>query len=92
MHFDFSIRLGDIMQVVAFVGMAAFAFASIRGTLNLHSLRLTNIEKVMGETSGLVTNLAVQNNRLENIEHDIQDLRRGKGFITSGPDSINRQY
>lgn len=82
--FDFTVRLGDVITMLSVFGGAAFAFASIKGTLSLHSLRLSNIEKIITDTSGLITAFAVQNNRLNNVEGDIRELRHGRGFVKDG--------
>lgn len=98
--FDFTIKFGDILTIFSFFGIVTMTYINIKtsltnmtGQLNLHGLRLSNIEGQIANTTSLVTNMAVTSNRLDHIEQDIHDLRHGKGFVTEGSaGGINREY
>lgn len=93
-NFDWTVKLGDVLTIISFLGIGIAAYFDIRSKLSVHSLRLTTIEDTLKNTQGTVTQLAVQDTRLNNMESDIRDLRHGKGFITEGRGypPINREY
>ena len=89
MSIDPSIRAGDILTLLL-VGIGGLGFLwSMRGELKMlakdvrmHSQKIENLQTV-------ITTLAVQNQRMNDLDRRIEELRHGRGFIKA---DINGVY
>ncbi len=88
MPFDTTIRLADILTLLAFlIGGLSFAW-SMRGDLRMLAKEVqrqgTKIEKL----EAVITTQAVQDQRLIDLERRIEDLRHGRGFVQRDIDGL----
>lgn len=98
---DWNIRVGDLLVIVSLVGTAiVYAFKSGRFAGVIYSMQqeIKEMKEVAKAMSQVVTNMAVQNNRLDTaaerlnvMDKKIEDLRRGDGYIR-GPKGVDREY
>ena len=79
--FDPSIKLGDILTIASFVGMGVAAYYKVKADLRVHNVRLTSVETACVQMAATLTQVAVQDNRLVNLENDVRELRHGEGFV-----------
>lgn len=86
--FDLSIRLGDLLTVLGFIGTIIAAYYTIKGRISLIEYDVSGIKKTvdhlgtsMAALTSVLTKVAVTENRLDNMDREIGDLRRGRGFI-----------
>lgn len=84
---------GVALNIVITVGGGGFFYGKLTG-------KVDRIEKDVGETKGLLVTSAVEVDRLRraeadihNIEHTIDDLRRGIGWINdAGAKGLAREF
>jgi len=82
---DYSISLGTIVEVGSIVAGGFIALGVLRQAVKDMKEEIKEMEvQIRGFAQALVT-LAVQTNRLDNLEREVRDLRRGRGFITERP-------
>ena len=84
---DWSVRLGDILVLVGLGGaVVTFAFKVGVFTRGMESMRseITDLKDVAKSVANVLTTVAVQKNELEHLRTDVDDLKRGRGFIVEG--------
>lgn len=81
--FNPTLTLDGILQIAVFVGGGLFAFFRLRSDFMVLSLRVDHIEGSTQSISDTIQKVAVQDNRLLNIENDIRDLRRAKEYVAN---------
>lgn len=94
-HFDPTVKLGDVLTLVGFFGVGITAFVNIKSTLKFFGLRLDIIDASVEDLQRDFGNAKVQDNRLDRLEKDTErnaqqifEMQRGQGFIqreVSGP-------
>jgi len=75
-NFDPTIKLGDILTVVSFIGFGIGAFYKIKNQLDIHSLRLTNMEATMLTNAETLKLVVAQEIKIRHMEEDIRDLKQ----------------
>lgn len=88
--FDWTISFGNVLTVMGVLGTWAWMFLSMRVELRIQRHDLTNLKERIGglveaftQLGKILTQIAVQDNRLAGIEKAIDELRHGQGFIKS---------
>lgn len=86
--FDWTISIGNLIQVASFVIVWIGLYFKLENSINLLKLSLVNIENrqtVLNEAftqlGSILTQVAVQDNRLQMIEKNLDELRHGQGFV-----------
>lgn len=79
--FDPTIKLGDLLTVASFLGVGLSAFYKLKGNLEMHNLRLNNIEVILKNNSETMKIVATQNVEIQHIKDDIRELKHGEGFV-----------
>lgn len=85
-----------ILEILAIVGGAAVAVLKMNSTSAVTQQTLavqngiimelkTDLKQNMGTIAGVLTELAVNNRRLDRIEADIRDMQHGKTFVVDPP-------
>jgi tRNA(Leu) C34 or U34 (ribose-2'-O)-methylase TrmL len=69
MMIDWTISVGNIIQLVALLGAALSVFYGL-------SYRLKAVEKEMEKLAGVVVTLAVQTTKIDHLQQRIEDLER----------------
>jgi hypothetical protein len=79
------------IQVAAYLIIAVIFVSAIRSDVKILRVQMEAIKdnlKILNDSMTKVgdclTTIAVQNNRLSNLEEDIRELKHGKGFIDLG--------
>ncbi len=88
MPFDTTIRLADILTLLAFLG-GGLSFAwSMRGDLRRRTGQVRTAQKKIEKLEAVITTQAVQDQRLIDLERRIEDLRHGRGFVQRDIDGL----
>lgn len=89
---DAAVIMGMI-NLAFIIGGGFFFTGRLTGRLDVQDTKITVIERDVRDTKGLLVTAAVDANRLNRVESDIHDLRRGVGFINdAGARSVTREY
>jgi hypothetical protein len=98
---DWSIKVGDIATLVGLAGTCVlYAYRSGKFAESMEQVKkqLEEMKDVAKDTAKLLTQVAVQNTRLDNFterqnmtDKRVEDLRRGNGWITGGQ-GIDKEY
>lgn len=87
---DWSISVGNILTVLLLGVGAIKAYYRLQGDIRMLKHDFRNLEQAqagmteaLGTLVSAVTQIAVQQSRLDHIEQDLSDLKRGEGFILS---------
>ena len=88
MVIDWTISIGNLLQVAAFLVVGVGAFFAVRSDIRVLRHDVKNIEQrqdSLGETmnhlSTVLTTVAVQDNRIGAAERMIEEMRHGQGFV-----------
>lgn len=79
--FDWHVSIGTIIEVVTILAGGLFFLYGMKSRIDLMSVELIALKAAIAKLSDILTKLAVQDQRLLNIENDIQEMRHGIGFI-----------
>ena len=87
---DWTVSVGNLLQIMVIVGGGLWAFLSMRADVRVVKHDISNMKqrqddlgeafKQLGE---ILKQVAVQDNRLDRVEKDLDGFRRGEGFIMS---------
>lgn len=80
MVFDTTITLGNLLTAIGMVVAGLMAVMSMRSELQVMNIQVKSMADQLKLMNGVVTDLAVQDKRLEVIEATIEDMRHGRGF------------
>lgn len=98
MNIDWTISVGNIIQVCVIAGGGLLVLMTMKGTVDVLKRDVGSIQTEIKKMGDILTKMAVAENRLDNtdtrltnVERDLRDLRRGEGFIR-GPSGIDREF
>jgi hypothetical protein len=87
--FEWSIRLGDVIQLVAFIAAVLAAFYKLEGDVRVLKHDFASMKAsvellsaAMKSFGDVLSKIAVQENRLDQHEKLIDELRHGEGLVT----------
>ena len=75
------VPLNTVVQAAILLVGIVGVYYGLKGKVDIILVRLTGLESSFKSFQTMVTTSAVQDERIKNIENDIRDLRRGRGFI-----------
>lgn len=78
---DYTITIGNLIEVGAFVGGGFVALISMRGTVNTLKNDVIDMKTEIKKVGDVLIKMAVTDTRLSNVEQDIRELKHGEGFI-----------
>lgn len=88
MMFEWTISTGNLITIAAQVGTIIWMFLSMRADISVLRSDIGHIEKrqdslndAFKQLGTILTEVAVQDNRLNMVERNIEEFRHGKGFI-----------
>jgi len=85
---DTTIRLADILTLLAFLG-GGLSFAwSMRSEIRMLSRDVQRQGEKIEKLQEVITEQAVQDRRLFDLERRIEDLRHGRGFVQRDIDGL----
>lgn len=85
MVIEWTISISTIIQTIVILGGGLIVLGEMRRTLVDVELEMKNMKEDLKEIGKAVMQIAVQNQRLDRVEEDIRDLRKGRGFILPNP-------
>lgn len=80
MTVDWSIRVADIISIVGFLIVAIAPVIVMKGDIGLIGLRVTHLEEDIGRFTGLLNLMGRYEERMANMQREIDELKRGRGF------------
>lgn len=85
---DWTVSVGNILQVIAFIGAGLAMFFAMRADIRVIRHDLSNIKErqnILNEAftqlGNILTKVAVQDERLNAMAKDIDEMRHGQGFV-----------
>lgn len=79
--FDWHVSVGTVIEVISIFCGGLFFLYGMKNRIDLMALELGSLKAEISKLSDILTKLAVQDQRILNIENDIKDLRHGVGWI-----------
>lgn len=86
--FDYTVSISNILQSIAYLGVAIGFFFAMRADINVLKHDIEALQEIQGNTiqaldnlSRILTQVAVQDSRINMLEKQIDELRHGKGMI-----------
>jgi len=79
--FDWHVSIGTIVEVVAILTGGLFFMWSMKARVDLMSTEISGLKTEVTKLADILTKLAVYDQRLLNIEKDIDEMRHGIGFV-----------
>lgn len=87
---DYSVSLGNILTIFSVIGSVMALLYSMKGDIvvvkhDIHYLQESHkaLTEAFSQLGKVLTQVAVQDNRLNMIEKRLDEVVHGKGFITS---------
>lgn len=88
MSFDWTINVGNILQMATMVGGGLWVIFSLKGDVRVlrHDISYlkqaqTSLGEAFKQLGTVLTQVAVQDTRLSMIEKSLDEMRHGHGFI-----------
>lgn len=78
---DYTITVGNIIEISTIVGGGLLALLTLRNTVNNLKTDMTDMKVEIKKVGEVLVKMAVTQTRLDNVEQDIRDLKHGRGFI-----------
>lgn len=78
---DYTITIGNIIEIAAFLGGGLFAFFTMRADINVIRNDVGYLQRSFERLSAILTQVAVQDARISMIEKDVDEMRHGQGYI-----------
>ena len=88
---DYTITIGNIAEVGFILAGSLVAYGALKTTVKSIREEVTTMQEELKAFGQAIIQIAVQKNRLDNIEEDIRDMRRGRGFIIEERDADPRK-
>jgi prefoldin subunit 5 len=90
---NYSITVGNIIEILVIVGGGLLALVTLRNTVNNLKEDMTDMKTEIKKVGEVLVKMAVTQTRLDNVEQDIRDMKHGRGFIQPRSDGgINGEY
>lgn len=81
MNIVLSITLGEILQTLAIISGGIIAMAVLKSNVGMLKVDVAGMQAEIKKMNDLIRELAGTSKRLDNVESDIRELRRGDGLI-----------
>lgn len=90
---DWSVNLGNLIQIAAFLGGGLAMWMAQRSDIRIlrHDVgyiedRIHTLNEAFTQLGQILTQVAVQDSRLNMIERGVDELRHGQGFVRKDKD------
>lgn len=80
---EYSINIGVVIQTGVLIGGGLIVFGMLRKSVIDMEREIVEIKQDQKDLTKTIAQIAVQDARLNRLEQDIRDLRRGDGWIVS---------
>jgi len=91
MMIDYTITVGNIVEIGSIVVGGLYALATIKSNVGLLKTEVSEMQSEIKKISEVLINQADQNRRIIHLEEDVRELRHGRGFV-QGPRGVDREY
>lgn len=78
---DYTITMGNIIEVVAICLGGGAALVTLRNTVNNIKADMVDMKAEIKKVGDVLIKMAVTDTRLTNLEQDIRELKHGEGFV-----------
>lgn len=78
---DYTISIGNLLTIGSILGGGFYILIKQSITHTLMEKQLDTMQKEISKIADIVTDNAVMQQRMLNIEEDIRDIKKGRGFI-----------
>jgi len=78
---DYTISVGSIAEVITLLGGGLVAVGVMRSTVNNIQAKVDDMETELKGLTKALMQLAVQHERINHLEEDIREMKRGDGFV-----------
>jgi len=78
---DWTINFGSMLQIAIIVGGGFLVLVRMNYAGSSLQKEVTELKADVKKFGAIVTDNAVINNRLQNLEQDVHELRHGEGFV-----------
>jgi hypothetical protein len=93
MVIDYSITIGNLVEIASIIGGGLMVLITLRGDVANMKSEVGGIQLEIKKISDILIAQADQNRRILHLEEDVRELRHGHGFIqTRGVAGIDREY
>lgn len=89
MNIDYTITIGNIVEIAAIVGGGFLFLLSLKNTVGNLKEDVVGMQDEIKKIGQVLIQMAVTTTRLDNHDREISDLKHGRGFIR---DAIEREY
>lgn len=76
-----NINFANVLQILSILGFGGAILVTMRNNLINLKEDVTDLKLEIKQFGDILIKMAIADNRLTNIENDVRDLRRGKGYI-----------
>lgn len=83
---DYTITMGNIIEITTIAGGGLILLIKQNGVIGNMKDAIKGIQAEVAKIGILMTNNAVLQQRVLNVEEDVRDLKRGKGYISKDID------
>lgn len=80
-----TITVGNIIEIISILAGGLIVFTTLRNTVQNMQADMAGMQQEIKKLAEVVTQMAVTNVRLTNVEQDIREMRHGRGFIVDRP-------
>jgi archaellum component FlaC len=91
MTIDYTITVGNIIEIGSIVIGGLYALATIKNNVGLLKTEVGKMQSEIEKISEVLINQADQNRRIIHLEEDVRELRHGRGFV-QGPRGVDHEY
>ncbi len=81
MVIDQTITVGNLIEISVIIAGGMAALVTLRGTVNNLKNDMTDMKAEIKKVGEVLIKMAVTDNRLNNLEQDMRELRHGEGFV-----------
>jgi len=89
MTIDYTITIGNIVEITAIVGGGFLFLITLQNTVGNLKEDVSSMQGEIKKLGQVLIQMAVTTTRLDNHDREISDLKHGRGFIR---ESIDREY
>lgn len=82
MLIDYSISLGNILEVSAIIGGGLLVIVRQTVTLGFMKKELEAMQNEIQKIAAIITDNSLINQKIAYLEEDIREMKRGRGFVS----------
>jgi hypothetical protein len=91
MVIDYTITVGNLVEIAAIIGGGLMVMITLRGDVANMKAEVGAIQVEIKKIGDVLITQADQNRRILHLEEDVREMRHGHGFV-QGPRGVDREY